>query len=165
MADIESTAQELVQLLVDKIASILATELAEVHTERIAKVVRTHFEAIASKGPQGFACKKGCSYCCAIEAFARPVEIFSVARFVRLAAEHKMLGNIDAFTAKLRRAYEEDPEKRYRLRNACPFLFDGGCAVYAVRPLMCRFLSPGTWIVAFASRKGTKKTYSMNRSG
>lgn len=138
-ADIEATVQKLAELLADEVASIPATEPAEKHTERIAKAARTHFEAIASEGPQGFACKKGCSYCCAIEAFARPVEIFSVARFVRLAAQHRMLGNIDTFTAKLRRVYGEDPEERYRKRKECPFLFDGGCAVYAVRPLMCRF--------------------------
>lgn len=125
-ADIEGTVKKLAELLADEVASILATEPAEKHTERIAKATRTHFETIASEGTQGFACRKGCSYCCAIEAFARPVEIFSVARFVRLAAQHKMLGNIDAFTAKLRRAYGEDPEERYRKRKSCPFLFDGG---------------------------------------
>jgi hypothetical protein len=139
VADIKVTVENLAELLEDEIALIMATEPAEKHTERIAKAISTHFEAIACEGTQSFACKKGCSYCCAIEAFARPVEIFSVARFVRLAARHKMLGNIDAFTAKLRRVYGEDPEARYRKRKPCPFLFDGGCAVYAVRPLMCRF--------------------------
>lgn len=138
-ADIEATMQKLAELLADEVASIPATEPAEELTERIAKAARTHFEAIVGKGLQAFACKKGCSYCCAIEVFARPVEIFSVARFVQLAAQHKMLGNVDAFTAKLRRAYGEIPEERYRKRKACPFLFDGGCAVYAVRPLMCRY--------------------------
>lgn len=62
-----------------------------------------------------------------------------MARFVRLAARHKMLGNIDAFKAKLQRVYGEDLGERYRKRKPCPFLFDSGCAVYAVRPLMCRF--------------------------
>lgn len=138
-AETEAVVQELAELLSGEIAEILETLTPGKRTERIAAAARIHFDNIVSQAPKVFACKEGCSYCCAIEAFARPVEIFSVAHFVRSAVHHRMLGNVDAFAAKLRRVGNENPEERCRKRKLCPFLFDGACAIYAARPLMCRF--------------------------
>jgi hypothetical protein len=76
-----------------------------------------------SQRSAGLACRAGCAACCHQRVSVLPAEA-------------------DAIAAHLRRS---DPARIDRLterpRNAaCPFLDDGRCSIYAVRPLRCRGL-------------------------
>lgn len=71
------------------------------------------------------ACRKGCSHCCNIAVVVNLVE----ARAISKASGRRYDGNA-------RPARYENTDKWRGV--PCPFLRDGRCAVYEVRPLTCR---------------------------
>lgn len=84
-------------------------------------------------------CKKGCSFCCRLTVAATPVEVFAVQRYVERtfseADRASLNAALDLHSQRVagRHAMELDRENR-----ACPFLRDGSCSVYSVRPFSCR---------------------------
>ncbi len=82
-------------------------------------------------GPE-IACKKGCGHCCRVSVSSFPFEIFAIVDHVR--------GTWSGWERwKLRRRI-----RRYRdafgqsTHPWCPFLKEGACSIYAVRPTICR---------------------------
>ena len=85
---------------------------------------------IEAQGP--VACKQGCNWCChqhvtvlAAEALAIHVHIAGTPLAARLRT------SIPAIVGK-------DPGARKAARTPCPFVDEGGCAIYALRPNRCR---------------------------
>jgi Fe-S-cluster containining protein len=87
------------------------------------------------------ACGRGCATCCTLRVGASAPEVLLVARFLRAVTPRLLergidlvatLREADAHTAGLTEA------ARVRLRQRCPFIAQGACVIYPVRPLACR---------------------------
>jgi len=76
----------------------------------------------------GFACAKGCAYCCVQTVAVTAAEAFAVAAEVR-AHEAMMARLMDEPQRRL-----DEPRSEWR---DCAFLEEKACAIYAVRPLAC----------------------------
>lgn len=99
-----------------------------------------HDQRIASAPDLGtLACRAGCTWCCHFSVDVRAVEVFGILDFVErtFAADERVrvyaeiransatLGNLDEF-------------ERMRRNVKCPFLREGRCSIYPVRPQTCR---------------------------
>ncbi len=93
----------------------------------------------ATASPVKPACHKNCWHCCYYKVEARAIEVFAIVDFVKrqftelelqTALEHarQNIKEVDGFTYKQHMATNQQ----------CPFLLDGQCAVYPVRPSKCR---------------------------
>lgn len=87
------------------------------------------------------ACHRGCATCCTLQVSATAPEVFGVARFLRAVAPAlqargiDLIGQIRAADAATRGLGEA---ARVALRQRCPFIAQGVCVIYSVRPLACR---------------------------
>ena len=83
------------------------------------------------------ACKAGCYYCCDVYVSAQAPRIFAIADWLRANRS-----NIGAEVARLEEAVAairgKDVDGRAEAGLACPFLDDGKCGIYPVRPAGCR---------------------------
>lgn len=89
--------------------------------------VDDHFAAAVARQPQAFACRAGCSSCCAPGLSVFALEGASIAA---------ALAELDHDDPRLRatvRAQAHDPE-----HASCALLVAGRCSVYEHRPLVCR---------------------------
>jgi Fe-S-cluster containining protein len=86
-------------------------------------------------------CGRGCAACCTLRVTATAPEVLLVARFLRavqpalLQRGIDLIGQLraaDACTAVL------DEAQRVQQRQRCPFIAQGVCVIYRVRPLACR---------------------------
>lgn len=130
------------------IRRILAQEVEQARNEiQNLGVVRAfensqhrHDERIASAPDVGtLACRSGCTWCCHFSVDVRAVEVFGIVDFVEqtftpedkarvyaeIRANSAALGNLDEF-------------ERMRRNVKCPFLSQGRCTIYPVRPQTCR---------------------------
>lgn len=95
---------------------------------QLRRRVDAHFDAALARSPSAFQCGPGCEACC-----------------------HVRIGVFAIEAAPIRDALTElairDPQLRTRVRDQaddpahadrCALLIDGRCAVYDVRPLICR---------------------------
>jgi Fe-S-cluster containining protein len=77
------------------------------------------------------ACRKGCSHCCHIAVAINQAEADLIARKTHIPAakpDNRMLEGRQTFADAIALGYA----------HPCPFLVDGACSVYDVRPLACR---------------------------
>lgn len=86
-------------------------------------------------------CTRGCAACCSLRVTASAPELLLLARWLRATAAAQARAGLD-LQARLRSADARtrglDERARVALRQRCPFVVDGACAVYPVRPLACR---------------------------
>ncbi|MFS8037834.1 YkgJ family cysteine cluster protein [Xanthobacter sp. AM11] len=98
-----------------------------------------HNVAEQTGGLPPLACRKGCGTCCRILVVATAPEVLMVARYIRgMAAGFRTMG-ID-LPARLA-ATPDAPagaSGTMALGHDCPFLVEGICVIYPVRPLACR---------------------------
>lgn len=87
-------------------------------------------ESIASRGEQP-ACGPGCCHCCTQPIPLTPLEILALRLFVELELPADKRD-------KLKAAFASFHGKRATLGDTCPFLLEGCCGVYPVRPIACR---------------------------
>lgn len=81
------------------------------------------------------ACKAGCSYCCHAEVKVLAPEVFASAKAIRQLP----VAEINSIKQRLVDHANQNPESStWNLRPACPFLADGLCSIYAIRPAVCR---------------------------
>lgn len=81
------------------------------------------------------ACKAGCSYCCHAEVKALAPEIFAIAK----AIQQLPTVEIDSIKQRLADHANQQPKaSTWNQRPACPFLVEGLCSIYAIRPAVCR---------------------------
>lgn len=85
------------------------------------------------------ACRAGCTWCCHFSVDVRAVEVFGIVEFVErtFTAEDKarVYAEIHANSVALDKL---DEFERMRRNVKCPFLSQGRCTIYPVRPQTCR---------------------------
>lgn len=93
------------------------------------------------EGEPALACQRGCDSCCTLRVSATAPEVLLVARFLRAVQPRLLERGIDLI-ARLRQADARtrglSEAARVGLRQPCPFVAQGVCVVYGVRPLACR---------------------------
>jgi Fe-S-cluster containining protein len=99
------------------------------HDERLA----------ASPDVSTLACRAGCTWCCYFTVDVRAAEVFSILEYVDRsfmpAGKAELHAQIRANSAVLRTLTADERAAR---NLKCPFLLDGRCSIYAVRPQTCR---------------------------
>jgi Fe-S-cluster containining protein len=88
----------------------------------------------AQKG-HNIACRNGCNFCCHIAVSATIVEIEVIASYVRA---HWSAAAIEALMTRIESTYRLTVDDRFAKHSPCPFLVDGSCSIYSVRPFACR---------------------------
>lgn len=74
------------------------------------------------------ACSKGCHNCCMNQAVPiTQIELMGISWYVSEVMSDRSVRN------SLR-----DQMRNYKQSRSCPFLFNGECAIYALRPIACR---------------------------
>jgi Fe-S-cluster containining protein len=85
------------------------------------------------------ACRTGCTWCCYFTVDVRAVEVFKVLDFVEgsFTEEEKarVYAEVRANSATLK-SLDEDARATRNIK--CPFLYEGRCSIYPVRPQSCR---------------------------
>lgn len=93
--------------------------------------VAAAMEAAARNG-RSLACGPGCDVCCRQPIPVTPLEFLLMRVWLRFRADEDSRARLEArHLTRLR----DEPSP---LRRPCPFLLEGGCTVYPVRPLACR---------------------------
>lgn len=132
-----------VEQVIANVAEIGASALTQIRTvEELAQLTdgvygfcETFTNDLAAKQPppQSIACEQGCWYCCVsprVEAL--PIEVLAAAHWID--ANHT-----PAPLAQLIETHrDEDTPDFTAPGRTCPLLVDGGCAIYTVRPFVCR---------------------------
>ena len=99
---------------------------------------RVQQSALAASG-QALACKAGCTWCCHFKVDVRADEALALAEHVRTRLDAAMRARVLAAAQRNAQAIRAmTPAEHLRTNMACCFLVDGGCAVYAARPMACR---------------------------
>jgi Fe-S-cluster containining protein len=89
-------------------------------------------------------CHKGCATCCTLRVTATAPEVLMLARFIRAVHPGLMQRGVDLpkqvaeADSKTQGIGETD---RVSVRQRCPFIAQGVCVIYQVRPLACRGLA------------------------
>ncbi|RYG26235.1 YkgJ family cysteine cluster protein [bacterium] len=80
------------------------------------------------------ACRKGCGHCCQVPVSTFAFEIFPIADHVRNTwtsrEKRGLMRRLRAYRATVAKPGERHPW--------CPFLHEGSCSIYEVRPTICR---------------------------
>lgn len=85
------------------------------------------------------ACDKGCATCCTLRVTATAPEVLLIARYIRWTeSRDSELGLAERLAKADRQTAGLSEAERVKLRRACPFIRQGACAIYPVRPLACR---------------------------
>lgn len=85
------------------------------------------------------ACQVGCTYCCTFPVATSAPEVLAIATFVRERFDDDRRSALHARVAAHIAATDGmDMNRRDRVRLDCPFLEEGRCSVYDVRPVACR---------------------------
>jgi Fe-S-cluster containining protein len=96
---------------------------------------------IQSEGQPPLACHKGCATCCTLRVTATAPEVLMVARYIRATAGALRERGIN-LAQRVARADEVtrglSERQRMAVKRQCPFIVQGCCVIYRVRPLACR---------------------------
>lgn len=85
------------------------------------------------------ACAGGCSFCCHQRVSVVAHEVFVIANFVeRKFTQSEKLLLLDRLRNHVEQIRTLTYEERGRMNITCPFLVNGRCSVYPVRPFVCR---------------------------
>ncbi len=84
-------------------------------------------------------CTAGCSYCCSFKVEVKAYELFLILRYLKKAMPHHevrgFLRSAESNAVRIRRLSREE---HFGTNLECPFLEDGKCRIYPVRPYACR---------------------------
>lgn len=96
---------------------------------------------LQTEGEPPIDCAKGCAACCTLRVTATAPEVFMIAKFIEGTARRYAQAGVD-LCARLLQADERTrgltEVQRVALRQPCPFIAQGTCTIYPVRPLACR---------------------------
>lgn len=90
--------------------------------------------------PHAIACHTGCHFCCYNQVEVIPIEALAIWRYLLdlPAEERRRLEEQINASASQRFSKTKEEIARARRWFPCPFLHQGLCAIYPVRPLLCR---------------------------
>ena len=90
--------------------------------------------------PRPIACQAGCHFCCYNQIEVIPLEALPVWRFIQdlPPEERARLENRVNASVSQRSSKTKEEIARSRAQFPCPFLSQGLCSIYPVRPLLCR---------------------------
>lgn len=141
--DAESGARAFFQAMQQALGATLATS----PEARVGTLLTQAFDsfdgnvAIQCEGEAPLACQRGCASCCVLRVAATAPEVLLVARFLRAVAPPLAQRGIDLI-GQIRQADAltrgMDEPARVALHQRCPFIAQGVCVIYKVRPLACR---------------------------
>ncbi len=101
----------------------------QVHEQRIAD----------APDVSSLACKSGCAWCCYFTVDVRPAEVFAILDFVEQSFAPEEKSRVYAQVHANSVVFENLGADERGSRNVkCPFLSDGRCGIYVVRPHSCR---------------------------
>lgn len=120
---------------------------AQALAERLLASACETFDANVAHQTQDLApldCARGCATCCTLRVTATAPEVLWMAAFVRAVTPGLLRHGID-LRAQVARAsgltQGLGERERVASRQRCPFIAQGVCVVYQVRPLACRGLA------------------------
>jgi Putative zinc- or iron-chelating domain len=97
-----------------------------------------------SEGLPAVDCHRGCATCCTLRVTATGPEVLMIARFIRAIDAALKARGVD-LPAQIAAAHADtqglSEQERVSQRRPCPFIAQGVCVIYAVRPLACRGLA------------------------
>jgi|UniRef100_A0A7C3SHI3 Fe-S-cluster containining protein len=90
--------------------------------------------------PHPLACRPGCDFCCYNQIEVTPLEAFAIWDYIGnwSSPERARLQKKVAISAAKKARMTKAEVARARRQFPCPFLKDRLCAIYPVRPLLCR---------------------------
>ena len=116
-------------------------EIADLGALRaFASSQRRHDARIAAAPDFGkLACRAGCTWCCHFSVDVRAAEVFTILEFVEQSFTPDEKARVHAEVRANSAALNALGESQRATRNVkCPFLWEGSCTVYPVRPQTCR---------------------------
>lgn len=85
------------------------------------------------------ACQSGCSYCCYYKVVARAAEVVAIHQYVLSRfTQNQIKAVVEQATHNVSEASGLSHAQHLAINQRCPFLFDGKCGIYPVRPSKCR---------------------------
>ncbi len=85
------------------------------------------------------ACRAGCTWCCHFTVDVRPAEVFAIADYIERTLGPSEQARIETeVRANAFLLADLDDGARVTRNTRCPFLSEGLCAIYPVRPQSCR---------------------------
>jgi Fe-S-cluster containining protein len=90
--------------------------------------------------PRPIACRPGCDFCCYNQIETSPLEALAISHYIQELPASEQARLTDMVNASVRRLSGRTKAEiaRSRRQFPCPFLNQGLCDVYPVRPLLCR---------------------------
>ena len=108
---------------------------------KVAALADRELKQVTDSGEVPLACAPGCHDCCQIMPTAAAPEIVPILERVCSWPKEEREGLRERLSKYVEAAEPHRAEGFLRFRRDCPFLADGLCAIYEVRPLFCRGLS------------------------
>jgi len=118
-----------------------APELAAEAAERAFAQFETHVAHQCEGQAEALACRGGCAACCGLRVTATAPEILIIAAHLRQVTPmmppfaRVLRQRIEAAADNVKGLGEED---YLTVARVCPFIVDGHCVIYELRPLACR---------------------------
>ncbi len=84
-------------------------------------------------------CENGCSWCCYQPVYMTTQEAILIFEFIHQVFDVNQRDKIfSKAQAKYKLTKGLKEERKQKIKFACPFLMDGSCSIYSVRPMACR---------------------------
>jgi Fe-S-cluster containining protein len=115
--------------------SVSAPELikaVQIFDQRMDEVIHQRVKKL-----KNIACRSGCAHCCHQMVGASPLEVFLMAEAINnqyADQKNTLLERLALHATQAENNWDQPP----RYDQACPFLIESRCSIYAVRPSGCR---------------------------
>ncbi len=110
-------------------------DLAKGSAARLDDLIRRHPAPVGERP----VCRAGCSWCCHVLVAVAAPEALVIAQYIQNEMPAEASAVLAAATVELdERVHGLDADERAVRQLPCAFLVEGKCAVYPVRPLLCR---------------------------
>lgn len=100
--------------------------------------IYARIDALAGASSTTVSCHHGCNFCCHYHVYVTPLEVFAIAEEVQTWPAARQEALLTALQSYVGRIKGLGRMRHISLNIACTFLQDGGCTIYAMRPLACR---------------------------
>lgn len=110
-------------------------DLAKGSAARLDDLIRRHPAPVGERP----VCCAGCSWCCHVLVAVAAPEAIAIAQYIQSEVPAEQAAMLAAATVELdERVRGLDADERAVRQLPCAFLVEGKCAIYPVRPLLCR---------------------------